>query len=306
MTDEYGNDVRLTKTKEQGFVGERIVQEEVVPKQSLKAMVKGSIYETGETVSVFGTCLNATDEPLPQGTWGTLNAWYPNGTMFFSNATMNELQPGYYEAVSTMSAVQGTYLTEFTCHVNGTGEFAKAWGEWQNPLWVQRIANISDQIADLNTTIVNDFNLTWAGQNETNILINATYQNITQQLIYVANVANASVDRNDSYLAYLLHFIINGTNIPVNYTLNVVTDADPPILHSMWHVRAVAYNEYGVLTGMPVVSCYVTTVNLPPSTNQLMTPNRVKINNTWFEGFEWSEKITLMNQFDYNVSCVYN
>ncbi|MBR9700897.1 hypothetical protein GOV11_03465, partial [Candidatus Woesearchaeota archaeon] len=44
------------------------------------AVVKGSIYETGENMTVFGACLDAGGDLLEEST-ATLQAWYPNGTV---------------------------------------------------------------------------------------------------------------------------------------------------------------------------------------------------------------------------------
>lgn len=332
LTDENGNDVKVQWGKESSFSAERTVQVPTSVKQLLRAQVKGSVYETGEMVSVFGTCLNATDEPISTGTYATMSAWYPNGTMFFSNVSMDEIQPGYYLYSDFMSAVQGTYLTEFLCHVNGSAEFAKAWGEWQNPMWVKRLAdlnntlsnlnfsvnltpiqdqlnNISLQIGNMSVNMTNSFEITWQNQNTTNVYINETFQNLTQQLTVISSVANSSVDRNDSYLAWLIQQIIVSTGAPINRSLYVTVDADPPILHSNWEVRIAVLNEYNVTVGYPVISCFINTTNLPDSTkNQLMTAaSGMKFSNgETHTGFKWSEKINLLDSFDYVTWCVYN
>jgi hypothetical protein len=421
LTDGDGNEVRMIRSGESGFIGESTSKLELTPKSIVKAQVKGSIYGTGEMMSVFGTCLNASDMPVDTGTYATFNSWYPNGTIFFTDVVMSEMQLGYYVYQGAMQAVQGTYLTEMICHVNGSAEIAKAWGEWQNPRWVQQIndfnvtlaaslANISSNFSfsvdlslvygnltvlsqqlnqtfiDLSSQIVNQsyfdvqfnqtfsyfqnvtlqlttmqnltisglenitlqyqsilsylqnltismqdlttqvgnivveignlsmnisdqFQQTWTNQNATNAYINATYQNITQQLSVVSTVANSSVDRNNSYIVSLLNLIMAGTSVPVTHVLNVTTTADSPILHSNWEVTVQVENEYGVDVGYPLISCFVNTTNVPSTVNRLMTPvgssgNPHGVNTN--PAFSWTEKINLINNFNWAVWCVYN
>jgi hypothetical protein len=253
---------------------------------------------------------------------------------------MQEIQSGYYLYLGSMSVVQGTYLTELICHVNTTSDIAKAWGEWQNPAWVKRIADLNDTISGMNTTIgnlslnvsidltnlsnqisnismqignlsvniSNSFNQTWYNQNQTNVLINATLVNITQQLVVVSNIANSSVDRNDSYLAYLLSLIINNTGIPVTRNLTVFEEADLPILNKDWEIRVEVINEYNISVGYPLVSCLINTTNLPSTVNQRMEfKQAVKyINGKVVPSFTWEEKVRLRDQFNWTVWCFYN
>jgi hypothetical protein len=332
LTDENGNDVRV-RWGSASLSAEKIVPVAIASNQVLKAQVKGSIYETGEQVSVFGTCLNATDEPISTGTFATMSAWYPNGTNFFSNGTMQEMQPGYYVAVSSMSAVQGTYLTEMVCHVNGSTEIAKAWGEWQNPMWVRRIAelndsinnlnfsvnltpleqkldNISVQIGNMSVNMTNSFEITWQNQNTTNTFINQTYQNLTQQLIYVASVANSSVDRNDSYLAWLIQQVMMSTGAPMNHSLIVEEDPDlPPIYKKTWTIQVNVLNEYNISIGYPLVSCLINTTNSPATVNVQMSPisnMRFRDGRSFSKGFDYSERISTLGDFNWTVWCIYN
>lgn len=307
ITGTDGSDVYLHKN------GGRLVAEDTfAPPESgqtslLKALVKGSIYETGEFVSVFGTCLNATDGGYI-GSYATMSSWYPNGTVLFENTSMIQMDgyPGYFLYTGSMNAVQGTYLTELTCHVNGTDEVAKAFGEWQNPAWVGRIsdigdavANISIQIGDLNFTMTNAFNQTIETLYSINTTINNTFTNITQQLIYVASVANASVDRNDSYLAYLLQQLIVSTGTPQNYSLQVFEDAETPVYWRVWNIDVTVYNEYNLSVGEPLVSCTISTTNTPPTSNELMS----YLGNG---RFTHSEQVRNHEDFSWTTNCFYN
>jgi hypothetical protein len=222
--------------------------------RTLVAVVKGSVYETGEQVSVFGTCLDQYQSPVP-GVYAEMSSWYPNGTKFFNGTLMSELQPGYFLYTGTMSAVRGTYLTEMRCRINGSVEEARAFGEWQNPYWVARLSNISQQASDLQVSIgdlrlnmSDSFEITWSMiQNlNTTILI----ENLSEQIAYVAMVANASVDRNDSYLASLLLQLLNETAGGAVVIDSVGLYADGQVLSPM----------YGV-------NCYLSNNNLPASVN---------------------------------------
>lgn len=249
-------------------------------KQSLKALVKGSVYETGEQVSVFGTCLDADDMPLP-GTYAVLSSWYPNGTAFFANVSMTEIQTSYFVYTGTMNAVQGTYLTELTCHLNGSDMVARAFGEWQNPVWVSRIAstqgavanlsaqlsnvssNLTMQIGDLRVNMTDSFAITWQKIDNLsfNVSFNDTLINITEQLNYVAWVANNSVDRNDSLLAQLMYQMLN-VGINTNLTLNW-TELYIPARHNQpWELYVVVHNELGARMREPYVSCQLQSNNL--------------------------------------------
>jgi hypothetical protein len=313
ITDGQGHDLRLKQSDAVGLSAERVVQVPVGDSKVLKAMVKGSIYETGEQVTVFGTCLDAYDMPVAGGTWATLSAWYPNGTLFFTNGTMTELQPGYYIAVSSMSAVQGTYMTELMCHVNGSDEIAKAWGEWQNPFWVRRIALLNDSLVNLSNSlnasignfsislgqfesnVENSFLITWQNQNITDALINSSYQNITQQLTYVAMVANASVDRNDSYLAHMLQNLTSLVIGPLpGAAVNFTETADRPVYLKTWHISVQPNGLKGKLS-YPEVLCTIVT-NLPTNVMNM---------DVHGQGFDYSVLINRFGDFNWTVSCAY-
>lgn len=301
ITDVDGNQLDVS-WKGQSFAAERQVQFQAQP-QLLKALVKGSIYESGEMVSVWGTCMNASDMPLGIGTYATLNSWYPNGTLFFENITMDEFQPGYYLYTGFMEAVQGTYLTEMICHVNGSDEIAKAWGEWQNPAWVARLSNMTDTLANITFSIGNlsdnisqNFIQTWVNQNQTDVLINSTYQNLTQQIIVVGQIANASVDRNDSLI---VQYLVNLTNLlPVNRTglsINFTEDADSVVYWVNWDVIVTTYGVDGKVVQYPDSYCNILT-NYAGSSQ--MVPFGSK--------FKYTEFINRLDTFVWDVSCYWS
>jgi hypothetical protein len=301
VTDEHGNKIGL-KFKEAGLRGEVMKSTQVSAPAVMKAQVKGSIYETGEAVTVYGTCLDAYDAPLTTGTYATISAWYPNGTVFFSNTSMMEIQAGYYAYFGTMSDVSGTYLTELRCHSNATNEVALAWGEWQNPNWVRRIGNLTN----VTQTIVQQIN-------NTDILINATYQNLSQQITYAAAVANASVDRNDSYLATLLTLLMNWSGVPSTYNLTVTEYPDDNAVYMRtWEILVRVKNEYNVTVGFPLVSCFISTNNVPAVTNEEMTHvvSASSGNPHIIAGdpyFTYSVKIgKYVGDFNWTTTCSYN
>jgi hypothetical protein len=270
----------------------------------LKVTVKGSIYETGEQMSVFGTCFDGEGNGV-NGSYAMFSAWYPNGTQFVNLSSMAELQTGYFLYQANMSAVQGTYLTEMDCMANISGNMyrAAAWGEWQNPYWVSRLANISDQIQNVSiqignlTILMNDsFNYTWSLLDGINASINESYYNLNQSIYYVAMVANASVDRNDSLLALLLYnltsIIVTPSGGILNYTAFDVGDV---VYKDNWHIKVRAYDPVtNAQVSSPDGECYITTTYTPIA---LMVPQG--------EHFAYSERINYMGDFNWNITCQY-
>jgi hypothetical protein len=168
--------------------------------KSMRAMVKGSIYETGEYMSVFGTCMDGYDTPLMSN--ATFSGWYPNGTMWFSGSPMVEMSQGYFVWQGNMNVVGGTYLTEMIC--TSGDQTAKAWGEWQNPVWVNRIAPILDFV-NRTDLIITDMNGTVIGINATvsDILLllqNLTGLNVTVDLSSVLSaISNLSIQISQGF-----------------------------------------------------------------------------------------------------------
>lgn len=482
----------------------------------LIASVKGSIYGSGERVSVFGTCLNANDEEIP-GTYGTLSAWYPNGSLSFYGTNMTAMGGGRFVYTGQMNVVQGTYLTEFVCHLNASNVTAKAFGEWQNPMWVSNITDTSalvggvlreeigpefdsvvsvpytnipiqgvivnfqrgvlhgvclDQnvsgtasilvgrLADGNLSIdyfdiamnqnkalygnvrydyygVNNtercpayftvtnnsgpsvtengtamgvyyaalpivktdnqrygidvegyyyivtidsepgnathafasgnvsrgsqyvkwitgvngtFNhlIAWqtlafsdyadiggieytpyipnvpsrsdlerlntsmvAGFNQTQTMIANISSILNESFAYVASVANASVDRNDSYLAVLIRGIAVAVGAPITGDLNITVVGEIPTYYRKWRVEAHVLNEYGQTVGPPLVGCRLSTNNNPADVNVTMPfedtiPTKVITPVLHEPYFYYEEKITVLGDFNYTVNCTYN
>jgi len=316
-----------------------------IPRQ-MKAIVKGSIYETGEMMSVFGTCMDYNDIPIENST-AILSAYYPNGSVWFENDTMMEISNGYFVWAGPMDTVGGTYLTEFTCF--GLGQQAKAFGEWQNPVWVARIASIMQSLNETqyllyglngsivgvnatlsqlislveNSTQANEYYFNYLTANGTvslydvlnqvNInydLINATYQEIqflsesmvnnftyTNSLItQVGDIANASVDRNDSLIVTLINNLINLTSsqivTPSNLTYIVVSQ-DVPRYWRDWNIVIRAYDSNGRLRSSPEIYCIMTTTTNP-------TPTYMEESGI---NFRYSEFINQFGDFQYTISC---
>jgi hypothetical protein len=210
----------------------------------LFAQVKGSIYGAGEFVSVFGNCLDVNDAGVV-GSYGKLSAWYPNGTQLFTNASMSEIQTGYFVYTGYMDPVQGTYLTEFTCRVNGTSQVAVAFGEWQNPYWVTRIANVEDlsnqSIVLMNQALamLSSVNQTLYAQNAALFAsLNQSMYLLSQQLSAVA--VNLSTQIGDSFQIVLQNNAIlnqlcygNTTGVEIFFEGNVTTLYQCPVLQGL-------------------------------------------------------------------------
>lgn len=307
VTDRDG---KVMEYAESSFIA---VDKQVV-EDTVKVMVKGSIYETGEQVSVFGTCLNSTDGGII-GSTAVMNSWYPNGTVFFQNVSMTVMDPGYFVYSGYMSAVPGTYLTEFVCTVPG-GAQAKAFGEWQNPQWVRKISEINDTTADL-------YNETLVFQNLTNqwfefmmgqlanisVQVNYTYINLTSQITEVGQIANASVDRNDSYLANLLEGVAVTVGAPISGLLQVEEDYERARYLKDWRIEAIVRNEYNSTVGYPPVRCLINTSNAEPTINAEMTfagnSKTLLFDQTAKNHYYYVEKVKTTGDWNWTIGCYY-
>lgn len=123
--------------------------------QKIKAIVKGSIYETGSNMTVFGACFDGDGYLIPDSK-ANFTAWYPNGTIMLDETPMTPIleggvDSGRFRIHVTMVDTIGTYLTQQNCSY--LGEYAIAFGEWQNPEWVKRIGDTQLSVANI-TTIV--------------------------------------------------------------------------------------------------------------------------------------------------------
>lgn len=156
----------------------------------IRAIVKGSIYETGDNMTVFGACFDGDGYLLPEAEV-EFTAWYPNGTVMLGPfAPMYPILEGF-EGTSinssgrwgihvTMGNTVGTYLTEMRCTYED--QWAIAFGEWQNPAWVVRIRSIDDQVSNI-SQVISQF------QNNTNT-------NLTQIINSINQISIADVDVN--------------------------------------------------------------------------------------------------------------
>lgn len=148
--------------------------------EGLKAMVKGSIYETGEEMTVYGACFRGDGTLLPAAT-ATFSSWYSNGTQWQSDAAMTSINnSGRWLIHVNMSPVSGTYLTQIKCSLGG--QTAIAFGEWQNPNWVARIATINDYVVLINSTTVSI-------ENKVDALSAQLNANVTTILLEISNLS---------------------------------------------------------------------------------------------------------------------
>lgn len=278
--------------------------------RELVAKIKGSIYEGGETVTVFGTCLDADDIALPAVN-ATFSAWYPNATQFINISSADNFsefqefvdRPGYFIYTAPMNVVQGTYLTQLECELNG--QVAKALGEWQNPFWVSKInntlaavQNISIQIGDLQTNISDAFEITWDKIESVNNTIIDVGDNLTIIINEVGQIANNSVDRNDSYIVSLLNnILINGTfDLGPGGNLSFTEEFDDPVFHGLWEIEVTAFIGT-TQVGSEAVSCFINTTNSPPTLNAQFEP---------ISGpkFFYAEIVKSRFDFDWDVGCI--
>lgn len=171
----------------------------------LKAMVKGSIYETGSNMTVYGACFDGDGYLLPEAN-AMFTGWYPNGSIVVGpNATMIPITDdwmgyspngtGRWEIHVTMDSVIGTYLTEIRCEY--AGEWAVAFGEWQNPEWVQRIGQIQDSLGNISGNIT-QFQLDV--QNNFSTVLQNLYD-LNSSLSSINTSLNASIANLDNSLA---------------------------------------------------------------------------------------------------------
>lgn len=129
--------------------------------KDLKAIVKGSIYETGSNMTVYGACFDGDGYLLPEAE-AQFTAWYPNGSIVTGpNASMDPITEdfsgsnpngtGRWKIHVTMGDTIGTYLTEMRCILDD--EWAVSFGEWQNPEWVARIGDIDLEMQNLTSNL---------------------------------------------------------------------------------------------------------------------------------------------------------
>lgn len=247
--------------------------------RSLNAMLKGSIYETGEYMSVFGTCSDSNDIPIENAT-ALFSAWYPNGTNYLINQSMTEISTGYFVWQGAMTVVEGTYLTRLECIAFNQSAFA--FGEWQNPVWVNRIAEIQNDtnttlsllyglngtLVSINASINTNLNTTYSYlENLTNLTssgFNSTYQNITYVIQNTTGNAantnsliNQSFNTNSTYLAQLLLQLINITTYDPTISVTWREEYNQPVYWKNWKLKVYVYDANNRSVGHPNVDCSV-------------------------------------------------
>jgi hypothetical protein len=165
--------------------------------RKLTAMLKGSIYESGEQMTVFGACFDGYGYLISDPSLNaTISTWYPNGTAWEQNQYMTAVlngtggTTGRFRYQVNMGNTSGTYLTEITCMYQG--DIANAYGEWQNPDWVKRIKDTQDSLALFQNLSI------------------AQYNNVTDQILNFSN----TVQNNFSQVMLMLDNLtvnINGS-----------------------------------------------------------------------------------------------
>jgi hypothetical protein len=126
----------------------------------LRAELKGSIYESGEQVTVFGACSDGFGYLLSDAN-ATFSSWYPNGTLWHNEVAMTPVleagnASGRFRIQMNMNDTMGTYLTQIKC-IYGD-DYALAFGEWQNPDWVKRIKDTQTSIESLTNLTIAQYN----------------------------------------------------------------------------------------------------------------------------------------------------
>ena len=246
------------------------------------AELKGSTYGPGDVISVFGTCRDMNGKSIAADAYFSVR--YPNGTVMLADDIMIVTDVGVYLWSGTMNSVSGTYLTSMRCEYNGMS--AIAYGEWQNPLWARQIeqglivgndtnlrvqalqydvSGLNDTLVMINQTVVNQHNVT-----RTYI---ADQFNATNQLIqFAAETANGSVDRNNSLLYTMLHYLLIKAGYPITGNVTAVPiSASPevPVYYADWTITAGVVDEYNRTIAYPDVECFMSS-NLAPTFR--MTP----------------------------------
>ena len=220
--------------------------QEIIYKE-LVADVKGSIYESGETISLFGTCRDADLNYI--NATALLTTYYPNASIMFSNTSMSQFEQGKYLYSSPMSSVQGTYLTMMECVYQGQSAFA--YGEWQNPYWVARLAVIQNLT---NSTAINLENLTL----DVDLGFNISYDYFEQINTTINNLDIGNVTLGGNYSAILIG-IAKTIGACVECTLTTEEYYRTPLKYwKNWHIYAKVYNEFGKDV-TDVVECNITT-----------------------------------------------
>jgi len=252
----------------------------------LKAMLKGSIYETGEQMTVFGACFDGYGYLIEDPTLNaTLSSWYANGTAWetsqYMTAVLNSTggSTGRWRYQVNMPNVSGTYLTEITCMYQG--DTATAYGEWQNPDWVKRIKDTQDSLA-----------------NYTNIS-SQYYNNLSNQILNFSN----QVQNNFSQI------ILQLSNLTVNGgSGNLSSESLVPIYNliksmdlALWSVDTTA-PYYTTLGG----SGFLSGIDMLSNDDVYIYAANQSNNLVWYwDGETWSSlDVSLINAQQQTISAV--
>jgi hypothetical protein len=103
---------------------------------TLHPVVKGSIYESGETATIWGSCLDGNNHPA-QSTTATVTVFYPNTSIVVNQSAMDSFNTGEFNYTLIIPNVTGTYSIRFNC-TDGTN-YALSYGEIQFTPWVDNI-----------------------------------------------------------------------------------------------------------------------------------------------------------------------
>jgi hypothetical protein len=116
-------------------------------------------------------------------------------------------------------------------------------------------------------------------------------------IIQTQNIANASVDRNNSLLAELLYLLVNWSvyGPPCNLSVDQYS-VDTPTYYKDWTIKVKAYN-YDNLIQSPEVACLINTTQTNSAV--YMTPEG--------DHFTYTEVVRASmpgEDFDWDVECV--
>jgi len=140
------------------------------------------------------------------------------------------------------------------------------------------------------------FNYTNTQLNLLNQSMQANFNYTNSLIVQAANIANASVDRNDSLLAQLLYALI-GSSSPgyINSTLNVtVFQEDQGRYWRDWTVKCRVYDFLGRQQQSPDVYCIL---NTTIAGEQYMEAEGEHFSGTVF--------INQLGDFDYDIRCFF-
>lgn len=200
----------------------------------LVAKLTGSIYETGDYITVFGTCLTARDQPVNASV--SLTVYYPNGTLAIQTTNVSVIKLGYWYYSGVMGPTIGTYLTIWNCTYRG--QTALAYGEWQNPVWVNRLENISNMLANISVDVNITGNVSFScadlgidnttlcdlvkkGLNDTNLTL--------QQIITKLDGLNLTLEQ--------IYTLVYNNNVSLYQVIDMLTDINSTVVIGFYNTN---------------------------------------------------------------------